>query len=85
MADMLIARRPVVVPEVPTLGDVGQHFSRSAIPGNTPPAYSDNVHYFMLGLQQALTIPNISLQGAPPHQTYAGFPVVPTSDRMTNG
>lgn len=82
--DLLIPSRPDVVPLRPTIGAYGMHSTRSAVPGPWPAAFSDAVRYFMLGLQQGLTPPNISLQGLPPHAVYIGMPPIPTSDRPVN-
>ncbi len=79
--DFIIPQPGVVIPRIPTLGHVGQHFSRSAVPANAEPGYGNDVHYFMLGMQQKITAPNISLRGAPPHVAYAGVGGVPASDR----
>ena len=79
--DAEIPSRPVVVPVVPTIGGYGQHFTRSAVPGTVPPARADKL-YFMLGQQQGLTLPNIALHNAAPHQAYRGLAPIPMSDRM---
>lgn len=79
----VISSSPVVLPDIPTLGVVGQYFTRSAVQGTVPPAYGDLAQYLLLSPQQPLTAPNISLQGIPPHVTYAGVAGVPTSDRTS--
>ena len=82
MSDSLIYSNPVVIPSVPTLGIVGQHFNRSAVPSGAAGAYVDRI-YTMVGIQQLITAPNISLSGTPPHVSYAGVAGIPTSDRQS--
>ena len=80
MADAKILTQVAVVPEVPTLGLFGQHFNRSAVLPNMPGGYGEDIHYFMISPQQPLTVPNIDMTGFPPHQSWQGFPAIPTSD-----